>query len=158
MGYQLNVQLREGGKLTRNWFNKGKVIDWTDANVLQGGQGILGLQRQLGDMAPGRIGNEVLRYEVPLASGAFRSGALAAKNLACTREDGVAPAVHVKDPAQKGVCIVRMPSSYVYLSGTVAMKAIVGAGGSIIVSYSETTAWTGGKSPRCRPAVTRRSA
>ena len=137
MGYQLNVQLREGERLTRNWFNKGKVIDWTDADILAGGERILGLQRQLGDKAPGRIGNGVLQYDVPLASGVFRGGALAADNLACTSDDRAAPAMHVKDPAQKGVYIVRMPSSYVYLSGTVTLKAVVGGGGSIVVSYSE---------------------
>ena len=38
MGYQLNVQLREGEKLTRNWSNKGKLIDWVDADIAGGRQ------------------------------------------------------------------------------------------------------------------------
>ena len=50
MGYQLNVQLRAGEKLTRNWFNKGRVIDWTDADIMAG-QARFALQRQLGDRA-----------------------------------------------------------------------------------------------------------
>ena len=137
MGYRLNVQLREGERLTRNWFNKGKVIDWTDADIMAGGARILGLQRKLGDKAPGRIGNGVLEYDVPLADGAFRRGALTADNLACTAEDKAAPAVHVKDANKSGVLILRMPTSYVYLSGTVDLKAVVGAGGGVVVSYSE---------------------
>ena len=52
MGYQLNVQLREGEKLTRNWSNKGKVIDWADADIMEGGKGILDLQRNLATRPP----------------------------------------------------------------------------------------------------------
>ena len=137
MGYQLNVQLREGEKLTRNWFNKGKFIDWVDADIAAGGKDILGLQRQLGDKAPGRLGNGVLEYHVPLASGVFRGGALAADNLAATNEDHAAPAVHVKDASQPGVLVLRMPSSYVYVAGTLAFKAAIGSGGSVAVSFSD---------------------
>ena len=137
MGYQLNVQLREGERLTRNWFNQGKVNGWTDADILQGGKHVLGLQRKLGDRAPGRIGNGVLEYRVPLASGAFRGGALEADNLASTAEDRAGPAVHVKDPARPGVLVLRMPSSYVYLSGSVSLKAAVGDGGAVNVSSSD---------------------
>jgi len=74
---------------------------------------------------------------VPLASRAFRGGALAAENLTSTSEDNAGPAMHVKDATHKGVYVLRMPSSYVYLSGTLAFKAVVGQGGSIVVSYSE---------------------
>jgi hypothetical protein len=137
MGYQLNVQLREGEKLTRNWSNKGKLIDWVDADILEGGKGILGLQRQLGDKAPGRVGNGVLEYHVPLAGGGLRGGALRAENLASTAEDQAAPALHVKDAAQPGVLVLRMPSSYVYVSGTLAFKAVVGSGGGVAVSFSD---------------------
>ena len=137
MGYQLNVQLREGEKLTRNWSNKGKFIDWVDADIAEGGKSILGLQRQLGDKAPGRLGNGVLEYHVPLASGAFRGGALAAENLAATGQDHAAPAVHVKDASQPGVLVLRMPSSYVYVAGTLAFKAVVPTGGSVVVSFSD---------------------
>ncbi len=74
---------------------------------------------------------------MPLASGAFRGGALAADNLAATNEDHAAPAVHVKDASQPGVLVLRMPSSYVYVSGTLAFKAVVGNGGSVAVSFSD---------------------
>ena len=137
MGYQLNVQLREGERLTRNWSNHGRVIDWTDADIMEGGKYILGLQRQLGDKAPGRIGNGVLEYRVPLANGAFRGGALLADNLAATAEDQAAPALHVKDPARSGTLVLRMPSSYVYLTGTLAFTARLGQGGGIVVSLSD---------------------
>ena len=137
MGYQLNVQLREGEKLTRNWSNKGKLIDWVDADIAEGGKSILGLQRQLGDKAPGRVANGVLEYHVPLAGGAFRGGALAAENLASTSEDRAAPALHVKDAARPGVLVLRMPSSYVYVSGTLAFKAVVGNGGGVAVWFSD---------------------
>jgi hypothetical protein len=137
MGYELNVQLREGEALTRNWFNQGRVNGWTDANILQGDPAILGLQRQLGDQAPGRIGNGVLEYRVPLAGGAFRRGALAAENLAAKADDGVSPALHVKDTARPAALVIRMPSSYVYLSGTLTFRAAVAAGGSIVVSLSD---------------------
>jgi hypothetical protein len=139
MGYQVNIQLRSGEKLTRNWFNKGLHVNMQtapDLDVLKG-RGALGFQRQLGDLAPGRVGNGTLEYNVPLASGAFRSGALTADNLASTADDKAAPALHLKDAAKPGTLIVRMPCSYVYLGGQVSCKATVGDGGSIDVSFSE---------------------
>jgi hypothetical protein len=136
MGYQLNVQLREGEKLTRNWSNKGRVIDWTDADILAG-KAPFALQRQLGDRAPGRIGNGTWEYDVPLAGAFLQGGALSAENVASVAQDKAAPALHVKDAAQKGVFVIRMPSSYVYLGGSVTCKAVIGQGGAIVVSYSE---------------------
>ena len=57
-----------------------------------------------------------------------------AENLASTSEDGAAPAVHVKDAARPGLLVLRMPTSYIYVSGTLAFKAIVGNGGGVAVS------------------------
>jgi hypothetical protein len=94
--------------------------------------------RKLGDVAPGRIGNGTLEYEVPLADGGFRRGALTAENLATRAEDSSSPgAVHVKDPAQPAVLIVGMPCSYVYLSGEVQLTPVVGPGGSLTVAFSD---------------------
>jgi len=45
------------------------------------------------------VGNGVLEYNVPLASGAFLVGALSAENLASTAETKSTPAVQVKDAA-----------------------------------------------------------
>ncbi|MBI3831897.1 MAG: hypothetical protein HY291_20410 [Planctomycetes bacterium] len=144
MGYQLNIQLREGEKLTRNWFNQKMNVPGDPNDELMSSRKSLGFQAKLGDLAPGRVGNGTLEYEVPLASGAFRKGALAADNLACTAEDKAAPAVHVKDAASPGVLIVRMASSYIYLDSTLSFKAAVGSGGAITVSFSQNNGldWT----------------
>jgi len=139
-GYQLNVQLRPGERLTRNWFNKGLHVNMHGAG---GAPGCLkrrvgmGYQRKLGDIAPGRVGNGVREYDVPLADGTFRTGALTVGNLASKSEDQNSPAVHVKDPNKPGLLVLRMPSSYVYLTGKLTCKAVVGAGGSIVVNFSD---------------------
>jgi len=139
-GHQLNVQLRPGERLTRNWFNRGLHVNMDGGvgapNVLEKRAG-MGYQRKLGDIAPGRIGNGVREYDVPLKDGTFRTGALVAENLACTAEDQQTPAVHVKDAAQRGILVLRMPSSYVYLTGKLTLQAVVGEGGSIGVSFSD---------------------
>ena len=140
MGYELNVQLRAGERLTRNWFNKGLHV-----NQLEGGDpGILkntsslGMCRKLGDVAPGRIGNGMHEYQVPLADGTFRFGALEAENLVARSEASASPAaVSVKDPARPAVLVIGMPSSYVYLTGQVELTPVVGPGGSIAVSFSD---------------------
>ncbi len=77
MGYELNVQLREGERLTRNWFNTGlhvNQLEGADEHPLAKDGAPLGMCRKLGDVAPGRIGNGTLEYDVPLADGAFRRG------------------------------------------------------------------------------------
>jgi len=139
-GYQLNVQLRPGERLTRNWFNQGLHVN------MDGGGGApgclkrragMGLQRKLGDIAPGRVGNGVHEYAVPLADGSFRAGALVADNLATKADDKADPALHPRDPGKPGILVLRMPSSYVYLKGELALKATVGQGGSIAVAFSD---------------------
>jgi hypothetical protein len=67
---------------------------------------------------------------VPVNNGRFRTAALVAENLEET-------AVRVKDEASPGVLILRMPSSYVYLTGELTLTAAIGQEGSIVVSYSE---------------------
>jgi len=64
---------------------------------------------------------------VPLGDGAFRAGALAAENVASRSEDNTGPALHVKDAARPGVLELRMPSSYVYLGGRIALEAAIAA-------------------------------
>jgi hypothetical protein len=139
MGYELNVQLRQGERLTRTWSNQGLHV-----NKLEGGDlGILGdtaalaMCRQFGDVAPGRIGNGTLEYDVPLADGQFRLAALEAENLASRAEEPGLPAVHVKSAGRPGVLVFDMPTSYVYLSGLLTLQAVVGPGGSIVVSFSD---------------------
>jgi hypothetical protein len=144
MGYQLNVQLRPGEKITRNWFNKGRHVNmrgWGDApgdllGIKDERPSFLDLQKKFGDQAPGRIGNGTHEYDVPLADGTFRTGALTADNLA-SKSQGAPCGVAVKDAAKPGVLVIRMPSSYVYLGGSADVKAVVGAGGSIKASFSD---------------------
>jgi hypothetical protein len=144
MGYKLNVQLREGEKLTRNWAMNKQYIGGADAVIASGDRSRLSLQASLGDKAPGRLGSGTLEYDVPLASGAFRKGVLTADNLACTAEDQATPALHLKDASTDGVLVVRMPCSYVYTGGTLAFDAMVGNGGAVVVSFSDTQGakWT----------------
>ena len=135
-GYEVNVQLRPGERLTRNWSNKGLQVNVPGEapGCLKGvvGQNDMRYTPKHGDIAPGRIGNGTHEYDVPLANGAFRSGALLVENLA----DG-AQGPRVQDAAQPGSLVIRMPSSYVYLSGEAAVKAVVGDGGEIAVSFSD---------------------
>ncbi|MFB3892821.1 MAG: hypothetical protein ACE15C_12440 [Phycisphaerae bacterium] len=142
MGYRVNIQLRPGEKLTRNWFNKGLHVNQgvgKDPEALKGkvGQGSMKYLLAWGDLAPGRVGNGTLEYDVPLATGEFRGAALRADNLACKSEDGAGPAVHVKDPSAQGVLDIRMPSSYVYLTGQLAFTPVIGEGGEIKVLLSD---------------------
>ncbi len=157
MGYRVNVQLRQGEKLTRNWFNKGLHVNM-DGGAAPGsltakvGEGSLRHSPRWGDLAPGRVGNGTLEYNVPLGlgsplregrlagRGAFRGGALRADNLASQSEDHTSPAVHVKDPESPGVLDIRMPSSYVYLAGRLAFAPVLGEGGEIKVLVSDNNA------------------
>ena len=94
------------------------------------GHGFLVYTPKYGDLAPGRVGNGTLEYEVPLSDGGWRRAALAAENL-----DG--KVVRVKDAARPGVLVLRMPSSYVYLTGEISLKAAVGDDGAVVVSFSD---------------------
>jgi hypothetical protein len=141
-GYQVNVQLRKGERLTRNWSNKGLHVNGDGGpapGCLKGvvGKGDLRYSPRYGDLAPGRVGNGTHSYDVPLADGSFRGGALESRNLACRAEDGRPPAVHVKDSGDAGVLVLRLPSSYVYLGGRLSFKAAPGPGGQVAVSVSD---------------------
>ncbi|MCW8131147.1 MAG: hypothetical protein KIS92_12430 [Planctomycetota bacterium] len=146
-GYQVNIQLRKGEKLTRNWFNKGLHVNLKVGGApgclnQEIGKDNLRYSPGLGDLAPGRIGNGTLEYTVPLATGEFRRGALAAENLQ-SKSEGAQAAVQVKDAAKPGVLVVRMPSSYVYVGGKLEFDAVTGKDGAIVVSFSDNngTSW-----------------
>jgi hypothetical protein len=76
-----------------------------------------------------------------LATGEFRSGALLADNLISSNEDKnqdkPGPALHAKDAAKDGVLVIRMPSSYVYLTGKVELKTRASNGGEVLVRISD---------------------
>jgi hypothetical protein len=135
-GYQVNIQLRQGERLTRNWSNRGLYVDKKDGGPAPGcltgktGEGAQAYTPKYGDLAPERIGNGVLEYDVPVTSAAYRRAALTADNL----DD---EAVRVRDAARPATLILRMPSSYVYLTGTLDLRVAVGKGGSVEVSFSD---------------------
>jgi hypothetical protein len=124
MGYRVNVQLRQGEKLTRNWSNKGLHVNmgWKRDSApppvmnLKVGEGGLAYAPEFGDLAPGRVGNGVHEYEIPLKDDAFVGGMLSVENLASK-----GAAVAAKDRLKIGTMTFRMPSSYVYLTGEMAL-------------------------------------
>ena len=141
MGYRVNVELREGEKLTRNWFNKGLHVNMDRGEAPGSLTAKIGEQSfrhspQWGDIAPGRVGNGTLEYDVPLATGVLGGAALRADNLAASSEGG-GPALHVKDALSPGVLDLRMPSSYVYLGGQLTFTPALGDGGQIKVLVSD---------------------
>jgi hypothetical protein len=131
-GYEVNIRLRQGERLTRNWSNKGLHVNMTGGGGAPGcitmktGQESLRYTPKDGDLAPGRVGNGTLEYDMPVATPAYKGGALSIDNL----EDGRA---RVKDGSKPGVLVVRMPTSYVYLTGKLKFTA----SGPVTVSYSE---------------------
>jgi hypothetical protein len=136
-GYKVNIQLRPGERLTRNWSNKGLHVDAKSGSgpgCLTGktGQGALVYTPAYGDLAPGRLGNGTLEYDVPLAGSACRAAALAVDNLQ-------EKALRVQDADRPGTLVMRMPCSYVYLTGTIHFTATLddAAGGAVIVYFSD---------------------
>jgi hypothetical protein len=131
-GYQVNVQLRKGEKLTRNWGHKGLCLEnrpgCMDAKATEGG--LAYSSTMFGDLSNGRIGNGTHEYIVPVTTGEYRKGALVAENLADQ-------AVQVKDPEKNGVLVIRMPSSYVYLTGQMQLQAVIPTKGEIHVQLSD---------------------
>ena len=141
-GYEVNIQLRHGERLTRNWSNIGLHVnkdegDHPGALTQKVGEDQLRYSPKFGDLANGRIGNGTLEYEPQLANGGIFIDTLEADNLATMVESRVGPNVHVKDPARPGSFILRMPCSYVYLAGELTAKAIIGNGGGIDVLFSD---------------------
>ncbi|MBI5832517.1 MAG: hypothetical protein HZB16_09455 [Armatimonadetes bacterium] len=136
-GYQVNIQLRPGERLVRNWSNKGLHVNaGGDApGCLTGvsGRDSMRSTPRFGDLAPGRIGNGTLSFDLPLRAPDFAETCLAVDNLA-TEPAG---SVTLKDAARPGSLVLRMPSSYVYLTGSLALDADVGAGGGVALAFSE---------------------
>jgi hypothetical protein len=143
-GYEVNIQLRPGERLTRNWFNRGLHVngilkDGDAPGCLNGkiGQDSMAYLTQYGDLGPGRVGSGTLEYDVPLADGTFRTSALACENLAGKSNASTGPAIHVKDASRPGIMEVRMPTSYVYLDGRLDLDAAIATGGSIKMLFSD---------------------
>jgi len=134
LGYEVNVQLRPGMRLVRNWSNKGLHV-----NALEGGrvgcidkstgQEDLRYSPRFGDLAPGRVGNGTLEYDVPLASPGLADAALEYGNLSA--------GLRAADPSKPAILTLRMPTSYIYLSGDASYAATIGNGGAITVAFSD---------------------
>ncbi len=155
-GYQVNIRLREGEKLTRNWFNKGLHVNGMlkdggapgslkKHNFLTAAQDFgAKLEPKYPDLNEARVGSGTLEYDVPLASGAFKLGALRVENIASTADDKEGPAIHLQDAAKQGILEIEMPTSYVYLTGKVQLDAKVGEGGKVRLFFSDNNGqdWT----------------
>ncbi|MFB3890773.1 MAG: hypothetical protein ACE15C_01990 [Phycisphaerae bacterium] len=142
MGYRVNVQLRPGERLVRNWSNRKLHINmaiegepaWLD---FKPGAGPMAYTPRYGDLAPGRVGNGRLEYDVPLGDPELAASAWRYENLAAKGPTGSGPMLAVKDASRPAVLEIDMPTSYVYLSGVMGYKAIVGEGGSITIGISQ---------------------
>ncbi|MCL2641084.1 MAG: hypothetical protein FWD53_09595 [Phycisphaerales bacterium] len=148
MGYRVNVQLRPGEKIIRNWSNKGLFGNMDiplnekgkgpgqppPALNLTPGEGPMRYLKNVegGTLPPGRIGNGVHAYAPPLAS--LATSALTYDNLT-VKNNTLQPA----DPTKPATLIIRMPTSYVYLGGELKYDPITlaGDGGNIKVSISD---------------------
>jgi hypothetical protein len=141
-GYQVNIQLRKGERLTRNWSSKGLHINMDGSGGAPGclntavGTNDLRYAPKYGDLAPGRIGNGSHVWDVPVEP-SLRLAALTAENLAFTVEDKITPSLHIKNASKPGVLVLRMPSSYVYLGGELVLNAVVADKGRIAVALSD---------------------
>ena len=127
-GYQVNIQLRPGERITRNWSHKGLHVNMQNGGLpgcaaMKTGEQSLRYTPKDGDLAPGRMGNGLHEWNVPIAQ--LRRVALAVENL---DDRGRAT-----DPSKPAVVVLRVPSSYVFLSGT----AEVTAAGALKLSISD---------------------
>ena len=138
-GFQMNLQLRKGERLTRNWGHKGLHVNVDGGMKVEcltatPGQGALYYTPAWGDLANGRVGNGTHEWTVPLGD---RSVFLSTDNV---QVDG---RLCAKDPSRPADVVLRMPSSYVYLSGELRLDAVM-SGGSVEVSLSDShgRSWT----------------
>jgi hypothetical protein len=140
-GYQVNVQLRQGERLTRHWSNKGLHINGDRGGAPSSlntaiGTNDLRYATKYGDLANGRIGNGTQTWDVPLEA-SLRAAALTGENLAFLCEDKAAPALHVNDADKPGELVLRLPSSYVYLGGELILEPVTKGDGSLVISISD---------------------
>lgn len=136
-GYRVNIQLRKGERLTRNWSNQGlHVTAAQGGNVeclrLQTGKGALYYTPLWNDLANGRVGNGTHEYAPPLSGPRALDAFLGSQNLSV--KDGSLRALDAALPAEG---ILRMPGSYVYLAGELNFGATIGDGGAIAVAFSD---------------------
>lgn len=143
-GYEVNIQLRPGEKLTRNWFNKGITVnsaangkmDWNPGCIDPPNRGhamFMEFTKNYGDLTKVRVGCGTQEYDVPLADKTLPATALKWENLAVSD----AGALKAADAGKPGVLELRMPTSYVYLNGKLSFTSSVGESGKIGVLLSD---------------------
>jgi hypothetical protein len=140
-GYAVNVRLRKGERLVRNWSNEGHHVNQRGGVACVAlkdtpGQGDMRYSPAYGDLAPGRVGNGQHTYELPLADPDMLGSALVADNLVQSAR-GPQPPLAVADGTRPATLIIDLPSSYVYLGATLTLEAVVGAGGSVTPFISD---------------------
>lgn len=140
LGYRVNNQLRPGERITFDWGNKGLNVNMHESRfrndtTLRMGEGVAAYTPAFGDLAPGRIGNGTLDWEVPLEEDLLSSVALRAERLHYRRGEG-GPRIVAAGPATPGLIELRVPSSYVYLTGRVDLDVTAGNGASVTVLFS----------------------
>jgi hypothetical protein len=122
LGYRVNIQLRPGEKWIRNWSNKGLHVNLLENGPLgclnkAPGQDDLRYSPALGDLAPGRVGNGQHIFRA-LASRDL-STAIDGMNIRPGEVTGTrSPVIATLNTAEPGYITYRLPSSYVYLDGT----------------------------------------
>ncbi|HYE05974.1 MAG TPA: hypothetical protein VEL07_10705 [Planctomycetota bacterium] len=134
VGYRVNVQLRPGERITRSWSNRG-----LHANMDEGwAPGVMTKASDVhyaaayGDVAPGRMGNGVHEWAVPL-----RQATLVGVALECSGVRDGKTGLVVADAAKPGVIVLRVPTSYVFLTGAASVTAAPAAGGAVVVELSD---------------------
>ena len=151
VGHRMGQSLRAGEVLTRAWSNEGLYLDaaapgpWPPPLDARGSEGSLAYLEQLDPEYPmGLIGNGELRYVPDLASGAWRDGLLSARNVASIADDARAPAIHLERSGD-GEIVIPMSSSYVFLSGSVRGRLVMGRAGDTVgadISLNDGLDWT----------------
>ncbi|MCL2648686.1 MAG: transglutaminase-like domain-containing protein [Phycisphaerales bacterium] len=148
-GYQVNNQLRPGERLTFNWSNKGLHVGMLDTPrqdpaslTAPSGEKSLAYMTTYGDLANQRIGNGTLEYNVPIDFGTFHSATFSETNIICeklpiTNATDKQCGITAYKPQLPASFVVRMPTSYVYLSGQLVCDARIQDGGAIVISYSD---------------------
>lgn len=73
-GYQVNIQLRPGERLTRNWSHQGRHVNMGEGGApsCMASRAEMKYQEKLGDLAPGRVGNGTIEYDVPVRDPALQ--------------------------------------------------------------------------------------
>jgi hypothetical protein len=142
LGYEVNNQLRVGERITFQWSNTGDYLDRDDGMTCEAvtavpGKGSMTYSTSYGDLAPGRVGNGTIEYRVPLGDPAILATLSAVDNLAQGTVIAGRAGLHAADAQRPASFVVRMPSSFVYLAGSLDLDACIGSGGAITIAFSD---------------------